>query len=64
MEVPRLGVLSEVQLPSYSTATAMPDLSHICNLHHSSRQHQILNPLSEARDQTCVLVDSSKIHFC
>ena len=26
------------------------DLSHICNLYHSSRQHQTLNPLSEARD--------------
>ena len=25
-------------------------LSHVCNLHHSSRQHQILSPLSEARD--------------
>ena len=28
------------------SATAMPDLSHICNLHHSSWQRQILNPLS------------------
>ena len=33
-------------------ATAMPDLIHVCNLHHSSRQRQILNLLSEARDQT------------
>ena len=30
----------------------MPDLRHICNLHHSPRQCRILNPLSEARDQT------------
>ena len=29
------------------------------NLHRSSCQHQILNPLSEARDQTCVLKDTS-----
>ena len=36
----------------YTTATAMPDLSSICNLHHSSQKHQILNPLSRARDQT------------
>ena len=27
-----------------------PDLSHFCDLYHSSQQHQILNPLSEARD--------------
>ena len=27
MEVPRLGVESELQLPAYATATAMPDLS-------------------------------------
>ena len=32
-----------------ATATGTQDLSHICNLHHSSRR-QILNPLSEARD--------------
>ena len=32
MEVPRLGVQSELQLPAYATATAMSDLSRICNL--------------------------------
>ena len=26
-----------------------------CNLHESSWQHRILNPLSEARDRTCVV---------
>ena len=41
----------------------MPDLSHACNLHHSSWQHQILNPLSEARDQTHNLVVPNWIHF-
>ena len=35
MEVSRLGVKLELQLPAYSTATAMPDLSRIFNLHHS-----------------------------
>ena len=30
----------------------MQDLSCICDLHLSSQQHRILNPLSEARDQT------------
>ena len=47
-----LGVESELQVLAYTTATtAMPDLSHICNLHHSSQQCLILNPLSKARDQ-------------
>ena len=27
MEFPRLGIESELQLPAYTTATAMPDLS-------------------------------------
>ena len=52
MEVPRLGVESELQPLAYAIATAMPDLSHTCNLHHSSQQCQILNPLMEARDRT------------
>ena len=30
-------------------------------LHHSSRQRQILNPLSKARDQTCNLMVPSQI---
>ena len=30
MEVPGLGAESELQLWAYATATAMPDLSHIC----------------------------------
>ena len=42
-----------------TTATAMPDLSWVCNLHLSSRQCRILNPLSEVRDQTHVLMDTS-----
>ena len=50
MEVPRLGVELKLQLLAYATDTAMWDLSHVCDLHHSSQQCQILNPLSEARD--------------
>ena len=49
MEVPRLWVQLELQLLAFATATAMQDPSHVCNLHHSSRQHQILNPLSEGQ---------------
>ena len=35
MEVPRLDVKSELQVQVYTTATAMLDPSHICNLHLS-----------------------------
>ena len=63
MEVPRLGVELELQLHAYVTDTAMQDLSCICYLHHSSRQCQILNPLSETRDQTCILMDTSCVHY-
>ena len=41
----------------------MLDPSHICDLHHISRQCQILNPLSEARDQTFILMDAIRICF-
>ena len=47
MEVPRLGVESELQLLAYSTATAMPDSRRICDLHHSAWQRWILNPLAK-----------------
>ena len=63
MAVPRLGVKLELQLRAYATATATPDPSHICNIRHSSWQLWILNPLSEARDRTCVLMDASRIRF-
>ena len=54
----RIGVVA------YATATATPDPSRICDLHHSSQQHWILNPLSEARDPICGLMDTSQIRFC
>ena len=63
MEVPRLGVKSELQLSAYTTSTATPDLSHVCDLHHSSRQLWLLNPLSEARDRTHIVMDSSRVHL-
>ena len=50
MEVPRLGVELELQLMAYTTATATQNLSHVCNLHHSSQQRRILNAVTKARD--------------
>ena len=50
MEVPRLRVKLELQLLAYTTAPATWDLSHVCDLQHSSWQYQILNPLSKSRD--------------
>ena len=44
MEDPRLSVELELRLPAHTTAAAMPDPSHVCDLHHSSRQCRILNP--------------------
>ena len=60
MEVPRPGVESEPQLPAYTTATATLALTRVCDLHHRSRQRQVLNPLSEVRDQTHLLMDTSR----
>ena len=53
----------ELQLLAHATATAMRDPRCACDLHHSSRQRRILNPLSKVRDRTCVLMDASWIHF-
>ena len=49
MEVPWLG--------------SVPDLSCVWDLHHSSQQHWIVNPLSKARDRTCILMVTSQICF-
>ena len=63
MEVLRLGVESELQLLAYATAIAMWNLSCVCDLHHSSWQCWILNPLSKARDRTHNLMVTSQICF-
>ena len=54
----QIGAAAEV----YTTVTAPRSPSPICDLHHSSWQRQIFNPLSEARDQTCNLLVPSRIH--
>ena len=61
IEVPRLGVKSKLQLPATATAIATPNLSCVCDLHHSSQQRQIPNPLREARNWTHILMDSSQL---
>ena len=63
MEVLRLVVQTELQLPAYPTATATPDLSHICGLCHSSWQCLIHSPLSGARNRTHILMDTSRVRF-
>ena len=64
MEVPRLGVESELLLPATAAATAIQDLSCVCDLHHNLQQHQTANLRSKARDETCILMDTSHIRFC
>ena len=59
-EVPRLGVILELQLPVYITAIATQDPSHL-NLHHVSPQRRILNPLRKARDGTRILMKPSRV---
>ena len=64
MEVSRLLVELELQLLAFTTAEAKPDPSRLWDLHYSSWQGWILNPISKARDQTCILMDAIQIHFC
>ena len=48
---------------AYVTATAIKNLSHVCDLLHNSWQHQILNSLSKARDRTLVLMDTTQVCY-
>ena len=65
MEFPRLGVESELQLPTYSTATATATWDPELCLQPTPQlmQRQILNPLSGARDPSHVLMDTSWVHY-
>ena len=58
-EAPRVGVQSGLQLPTCTTATAKRDPSHIFDLRCNLKQRWILNPLTEARDQVCILMGTS-----
>ena len=61
MELPGLGAESELQLQAYTTTTAALDPSCVCDLHCSLWYRWILNPLSEAKDRTCILMDTSQV---
>ena len=50
MEV-MVRIISEAKRHTFLFYTTATDPSHVCDLHHSSQQRQILNPLSEARDR-------------
>ena len=58
MKAPRLGDESDLWLPGYITVTAMRDPSCVCNLRSSP---WILNSLSEARNGTHILMDTSRV---
>ena len=59
IEVPRLGIRLELQLPTYATTMATPDPSHLCNLHHNLWQLWILNPLNETGVWTHILTETT-----
>ena len=59
MEIPRLGVRLELQLPAYSHSCGNTRSESYLQLHHSLWQLRVLNPLSEARDRTHILMDTS-----
>ena len=63
MEIPRLGILSELQLLACATDIAMPDLSCVWNPHFSSRQCLVLDPQHRARDQIRILMDTSWVRL-
>ena len=50
MEIPRLGVKSELWLLAYTTA-------------HSNARF-VLNPMNKVRDGTCLLMDTSQVRYC
>ena len=52
----------ELQLLTYPIAVAVWDLSHICDIHHSSQQRWILDPLSKDSDPS-ILMETSRVHY-
>ena len=64
MEVPGLGVESELQLPAHATATATPSWSRIGRLRHSFRQGHPW-PTEWGQGSTCILTHTARfLAFC
>ena len=61
-EIPRLGIELELELLAYTTVTATRNPSHICD-HPMTWKHQILKPITKARDRTRILMDTSWVHY-
>ena len=55
----QIGATAAGLQPSLRSCLTMQDLSHVCNPHHSPWQCWVLNPQSEARDWTWILMDPS-----
>ena len=64
MEVPRLGIQSKLQLPTYTTATAMPDpsLSVTCTTAHGNAG-SLTYWARPGIESAFILTDPSQIHF-
>ena len=62
MELPRLGVKSELHLPAYTTARATPDPSRDCDYTTAHGNTGSFNPLVEVRDRNRI-PDSSRAHY-
>ena len=61
MEVPSIGVESELWPPAY--ATAKRDLSPMTYPAAHGNARSFLTPLSKATDRTCIFMDIRWIHF-
>ena len=56
-----IGAVAASLRQSHTNAGSKPHPSRVCNLHRSSRQRRIVNPLSKGRDRTRNLMVPSRI---
>ena len=61
MEVPRLGVELELQLPAYTTATATWDWAVSVTYHAACGHAGSFNQLSKDRDPNHILMDTAQV---
>ena len=61
VEIPRLGIELELQLLAFATDTEMWDRA--ASATYTTRQCCILNPLSKARNQTCIFMDTGWVCY-